>query len=222
MIPAMFAYPKKAEFNRPIPKSKIYEWAKPGRAIRNRFAGQIAEIVWKYKLAPETVNLPARQGVEEVQVFEIALKTGEIAEDVLRTIDKAIPSPIIYELTFDRRFKCVAAYKRPSEAEAGKTVLDSYFETGWESLAAARPPLPVALDMAGLYEQMLRRLLPVPPLPGEPLKLYAERANQIRMKEKECRRIEARIRQEVQFNRKVELNAQLRLRMTELAQLQQP
>ena len=72
----MFAYPKQAEFNRPVPKNKIYGYAKPSRVIRDRFVSQVSEIVWKYKLAPETVNLPAhRQGklpVHEIQVFEIA------------------------------------------------------------------------------------------------------------------------------------------------------
>jgi hypothetical protein len=88
----MFQYPKQAEVNRPVPKSKIYGYAKPSRAIRNRFVSQISEIIWKYKLAPETVNLPAKAPVQEIQVFELALKSGEVAEDILRTLDKAIPS----------------------------------------------------------------------------------------------------------------------------------
>lgn len=212
----MFDYPKKAELNRIIPKAKIYAFAKPTRAVRNRFVSQVAEIVWKYKLSPETVNLPARQGIQEIQVFSIALKTGELAEDVLRAMDRAIPSPILFDLTFDGRVKSTAALKHRAGVDASKTVLDDYFETDWQPAGIARPPLPVALDLAGLYAEMLRSLLPVPPRAGEPIHGQVERARLIRMKENECRRLEARIRQEVQFNRKVEINAELRFRKAEL------
>jgi hypothetical protein len=217
----MFEYPKKAEFNRVLPKSKIYAHAKPSRSVRDRFVSQVNEIVWKYKLSPETVNLPARQGIYEIQVFVLILKTAELAEDLLRTIDKAIPSPIFFQLTFDGRVKCAAAYKRPTDAGAARSVVDTYFEMPWQPVTVARPPLPVALDLASLYEQMLRRHIPVPSRPGEPLDAQVERVKQIRTKEIECIRLEARLSREVQFNRKVELNASLRLRRTELAQLQQ-
>ena len=49
-----------AEVNRPVPKNKIYGYAIPSRAIRNRFVSHVGEILWKYKLAPETVDLPAK------------------------------------------------------------------------------------------------------------------------------------------------------------------
>ena len=216
----MFDYPKQAEFNRIVPKAKIYAFAKPTRAVRNRFIAQVAEIVWKYKLSPETVNLAARHGIQEIQIFSIALRTGELAEDVLCAMDRAIPSPIFFELTWNGRVKSTAAYKRPGAIDASKPVVDVYFETEWQPAGIHRPPLPVALDLAGLYEQMLRGLLPVPARAGEPIYNQVERARLIRMKENECRRLEARIRQEVQFNRKVEINAELRRCKTELDQLQ--
>jgi hypothetical protein len=218
----MFDYPKQAEFNRVVPKAKIYAFAKPTRAVRNRFVSQVAEIVWKYKLSPETVNLPARQGIQEIQVFAIALKTADLAEEVLRAMDRAIPSPIFFDLTFDGRVKSTAAYKRPGGADASKPVVDVYFETDWRPAGSARPPLPVALDLAGLYAQMLRGLLPVPARAGEPIQAQVERARLIRMTENECRRLGARIHQEVQFNRKVEINAELRCRKAELDQLLEP
>jgi hypothetical protein len=226
----MFDFPKQAELNRPLPKSKIYEFAKPTRAIRERFARQIAEIVWAYKLSPETINLPARDSIQEIQIFSITLKTRELTAAALRpillTVDKAIPSPIFYQLTFSGRAKFTAAYKRPSDADPAKSVVESaYFETPWQPFSAANAPasspLPLALDLASLYEQMLRRLIPIPPRPGESLRDHIERVSQILVKETECRRLDARLRREVHFNRKVDINAVLRTRQTELAQLQQ-
>lgn len=60
-----------------------------------------------------------------------------------------------------------ATYKRPSEAEAGQWVIGDYFATDWLLADAPRAPLPVALDLDRLYEQILRQLAPVPAWPGE-------------------------------------------------------
>ena len=57
-----FAYPKQAEFNRIVPKSKIYAHAKVSSGSKTCLSAQVAEIVWAYKLSPETINLPARAG----------------------------------------------------------------------------------------------------------------------------------------------------------------
>jgi hypothetical protein len=219
MSSALFAYPKQAEFNRVLPKSKIYEHARPNRAIRERFVAEVDQIVWKYKLAPETVNLPARAGVPEIQIFSISLRTGELSESVLRTIDKAIPFPIFFEMSHSARIKSTAAYKRPSEGSSAKWVVDAYFETPWLPVTNSREPLPVALDLVGLYEQMLRRHISLPAWPGESLKAQVERMNAIQSKRAECRKLESRLRQEKQFNRKVELNRELRTVTNELNSL---
>jgi len=222
----MFAYPPQAAVNRPVPKSKIYRHAKLGRGVRARLTSEVAEIIWKYKLAPETVNLPATAEVQEIQVFEVALKTGELAEDVLRTLDKAIPSLLFFELTFQGCVRFAAAYKRPNEADSRKNVVEAYFETPWQPASTERLQLPVAVDLAGLYEQMLHRHMSCSPLAlvprvGESLHAMAERGRLVWIKDKECQRLEVRLRKEVQFNRKVELNSALRAHRTELANLQQ-
>jgi len=219
MSQALFHYPKQAAVGRVLPKKKVYDYAKPSNAVREKFVAQIDKIVWQYKLAPETVNLPSRSDVPEIQVFTIALKTPELSEDVLRCIDQAIPFPIFYQLTFDDRIKTKAAYKRPNEADTGKWVVDGYFETDWQPSDIERSELPIALELAGLYEQMLRRLLPLPPRTGESLKAQVERLGQIRIKQNEYRKMDARLNKEKQFNRKVELNAQLRQLKLELANL---
>jgi hypothetical protein len=215
----LFHYPKQAAFERILPKNKIYEHAKPSSVVRELFVTQVDKIVWQYKLAPETINLPAKPSVPEIQIFAIALKTAELNEAVLRCIDQAIPYPIIYQLTFEDRIKVKAAYKRPNDADANKWVVDSYFETVWHKSDTERVELPVALDIAGLYEQILRRLLPLPPRPGETLKAQVERLVQLRSKQHEYRKMEVRLQKEQQFNRKVELNAHLRTLKNQLESL---
>lgn len=216
----MFTFPKQAEFNRALPKSKIYAFAKPTRAVKDRIVSGIQDIVWRYKLAPETVNLPARHGIQEIQVFEVALKTEELADEVLHAIDKAIPSPIVYQINFGNRVRFSAAYKRPSGSDGSKNVIEAYFTTDWGPAGQSYPPLPMVLDLAALYEEMLCRVIPLSRRPEEPLSALVGRAMQLRTTERECRDLETRLRKECQFNRKVELNAAIRAARKSLAALQ--
>ena len=66
----------------------------------------------------------------------------------------------------------MAAYKRPSEADSAKWVVGDYFATDWQPADSERSPLPVSLDLAGLYEQLLRRLMPLTEAPSEVTMLF--------------------------------------------------
>ena len=193
--------------------------------MKDLFVEQVEKIVWRYKLAPETINLAAKPGVPEIQVFAIQLKTSELHRDVLRCIDGAVQFPIIFELTHgqgtEARSQVAAAYKRPSETDAASWVCSDYFESGWTPATTERTPLPLALDLGGLYEQLLRRLVPVAARPNESLGVQVIRAEQVRTKEREVAQAQARLAKEKQFNRKVEANARLRQLTAELQALRQ-
>ena len=207
----MFAYPAKAAFNRPVPKTKLYANAKPTKSIKEKFITHISEITWKYKLSPETTNLAARDGFSEIQVFEIVLKQPELGVDVLSVIDKAIPYPIIFQLRYDDRTKSVAAYKRPAADGSGAWVIEEYFESEWTDHAAPVQSLPVALDIKSLYEQIIKTsFINLLPRNGESLESLVERVRALRKYQRELRVVEAKMSGEKQFNRKVELKAKVR------------
>ncbi|QYZ65365.1 MAG: methyl-accepting chemotaxis protein [Gammaproteobacteria bacterium (ex Lamellibrachia satsuma)] len=219
MTGLLLHYPKQAAFGRVVPKNKIYQHAKPSRALKQRFVEQIDKIIWRYKLAPETINLPRNRSVPEIEIFEIQLKTPELKEELLRAIDLAIPFPILFELRHQGQIRFTAAYKRPSEADGAKWVVDGYLSSPWIAADTERKPLPVALDLARLYEQLLRALLPLQERTGETLPDQLNRYAEIQRKERERDKLESRLHREKQFNRKVEINAELRAVQEALAAL---
>ena len=212
---ALFTWPAQARVGRAMPKSKIYLHGKPNAALRALFVTQVESITWAYKLAPETINLPAKPDVPEIEVFEIALKTATLSHAVLRCIDKAIPFPILFNLRYAGRTQPVAAFKRPSEANATQWVVGDYHAAPWQADSLvndslARPVLPVALDLQGLYEHLLRQHLSQPARTGETLREQLDRLALLASKQLEADKLASRLSQEKQFNRKVELNAHLR------------
>ena len=216
---AFINYPKQAAFGRTLPKNKIYEHSAANTRLKDFFVEQVEQIVWQYKLAPETINLPAKPGVPEVQVFAIQLKTPELNLDVLRCIDIAIQFPIIFELSFDGRTQVIAAYKRPNDSDASRWVLSDYFATDWLLSDIDRAAMPLALDLGGFYEQVLHRLIPMPARPQESLADLVARVELLATKQREVEKAASRLAKEKQFNRKVGINAQLRQLKTEIEEL---
>ena len=230
--PALIDYPGRARVGRVVPKNRIMVSGAPGRRVRDQLTTQVARITWQYKLAPETLNLKGSKTVPEIQIFRLALKPAGVSDDlpveVLKCIDRAIGFPIIFELTSCREdgarrdaIRIAATYKRPSEADARKWVIEDYFATGWLPADTVRVHLPVALDLPRLYEQLLRELLPIEARSDESMAALMERHDRITAKQRECRWLEARIQREKQFNRKVELNRQLRVLKAELDTLRE-
>lgn len=208
--PSLFTFPKSAAFGKVLPKSKIYEHGGVNTRLKEMFVQQVEQIVWAFKLAPETLHLPERPGVPEIQVFSLQLKTPELHRDVLRSIDGAIPFPIVFELVFEGKTQAIAAYKRPNEADASRWVLSDYFASEWVSAGCERTAMPIALHLGGLYEQLLHRLIPLPVRPQETLAELVARVEQAQAKQREVDKASARLAKEKQFNRKVEINAELR------------
>ena len=207
---AFFDYPKAALFGRVLPKNKIYEHAGASKRLKQLFVDQVDQITWRYKLAPETINLESSPAVPEIQIFAMTLRSKELADDVLRAIDTSIYFPIIFELTHGGKRKAIAAFKRPNEADPGKWVISSYFGTVWEAENGPRERMPAALNISALYDRLITVLLPAEAATGEGLASRVVKAEAILGKQRDIARIKARLERERQFNKKVAINAELR------------
>ena len=218
----LFDYPTKARFGRKIPKSKLYENASVNTKLKDKFVNQIEKIVWQYKLAPDTLNLDATNKVPEIQIFNIFLKTKEVDQALLEVIDKAIPLPIIFQIHKGNKVKIKAAYKRPSESANNKWVIESYFESEWLDKYSTKQPMPQALDLGKLYEQILKSLMPVEVTNSKTTQTIDEQVgiiNQINSLQKELDKLNSKYKKEKQHNRQFEINKQIKLKQKELNHL---
>jgi len=218
----LFEYPAKAKFGRTVPKSKLYENAKINTKLKDKFVKQIDKIVWQYKLAPETTNLGATDNVPEIQVFAIYLKGDEIDDVLLQIIDKAINFPIIFQLYKSDQIKVKSAYKRPSASANNKWVIEAYFESAWLDKNTEKQPLPQALDLSGLYEQILQSFMPVEitnTQTSQTLDQQVDKIKQIESAQKQLDKLQVKLTKEKQFGRKADINKQLKIKQKQLDKL---
>jgi hypothetical protein len=222
--PVLYRWPSGAHVGRVVPKTKFYEHSNVTAKTRRKFIEEVQRITWTHKLAEPTVHLAAGEGVPEIQVFVVEAKDEDVSDGLLAAIDRAIPFPVVFEVAGqhggDKRVRTVAAYKQLRRSRS--PTITAHFCSRWYSAQAPRRPLPTSLDLAQLYERLLRPLLPVRTSDQESVAAAAERAAKARNVEHTLERLERRLRNEPQFNRKVELRHQVRELEARLAKFTTP
>lgn len=223
MTGGLYRWPEAARFGRVVPKSKFYEQGTVPAAVREKFVSEVQRITWAYKLAESTVNLSGTSAVPEIQVFRIDAKGRDVAESILAAIDKAVKTPIIFEVNRGegaaRHTRMIAAHKAPS---TGTPKLGSYHSTQWFQHDAERQPLPTAIDLPALYARLIESLTPLTARPGEAATGIAARLESVRKLEREVAALERKLRAEPQLNRKVEIRRTLKTKQAALAALMSP
>ncbi|MCZ4657040.1 DUF4391 domain-containing protein [Dietzia kunjamensis] len=220
MTTLLYSWPVAARFGRAVPKTKFYEHATIGAGVRDKFVSEVRRITWAYKLAESTINLSSSAEVPEIQVFEIDGKVDHVSEEVLAAIDKAVRTPIIFEIRRSQgareEIQMVAAHKQLGN---GAPKVGPYFRTEWHPAETKRAVLPTAIDLTALYTALVQPLTPLESQAGEKVSDVVARLTTVRKIEREITALERKLRNEPQLNRKVELRRTLRAKQTALAKL---
>jgi len=219
MADLLYKWPVSAKFGSRVSKEKFYEHSNVSKVVREKFVSDVQRITWAFKLAESTINLPGNTSVPEIQVFNIDAKVGDVADQVLSAIDRAIQYPVIFEITRETagksQVRMVAAHKQLS---SGAPKLSAYYSTGWLPAEAERLPLPTSIGLPTLYAAILEPLTPVRMRPGEQMSEVADRLATVQKLEREILAVEHRLRIEQQLNRKIELRRALKTKQQELEQ----
>ena len=209
----LYRWPDAAKFGRTIPKTKIYEQGKLATATRQEFVSDVERITWAYKLAESTIHLSGSKEVPEIQVFELEAKSDDVDQSVLAAIDKSVPFPVLFEIIRSsgttKQVRFTACHKNLGST---KPRLSEYFTQSWLHIDTPREPLPSMLDLPSLYGAVLAPILPTEVRAGEAVSDSVERNAEIRRVERDIARLERRLRNEPQFNRKVEIRRELKER----------
>jgi len=216
----MFNLPERTLCNKKIPKSKFYEKLEAGTKLKNLFIAQIDQVIWKHKLSKETINLEPAGDIAEIQIFELYVKQREFSKDILESIDKFIPYPILHVLIYNNEVKFAMAYKLKNQNNENRSIVQVYYESEWKPISRASMTLISGLDLKAVYENIIRNLMSIKPLNQEKLEETVARQAQIEAIDKEIRKLEAKIKNEKQFNIKVSLNIELQKKLKEVDRLQ--
>lgn len=213
----MLGLPKTTEFNKRIPKQKLYENLTVTPAIKRVFIDQIKVIYWRNKIAATTVNLAPGETVTEIEVFEIKLNSSQLDAAVLKHIDKEIPYHILFLLEYEGRYQAWTAYKEEAGSGTNAFKVGTYYHTDW----MPEDELPLKLDGLNIdkvYENFVRQIAGdvLQTNNEESLKESVERDEKRKQLQKQIDSLQAKVRKEKQLNKQVQLNVELKRLRKEL------
>lgn len=216
----MIRFPESTEFGRRIPKQRFYDNIEMPGALRRAFADQIAQVTWSNKISPSTANIAEGEDVEEIEVLSLRLNQRGLDPGVLPHMDREIPYHILFVLEHGGEAQAWIGYKEASLAGRGAFKPGAYYHTEWMDPADLDLRLD-GLDMDAAYESLIRqvagaRLARSPSGEGEGIRESIARDKKMQRMMREIAALEARVRDEKQFNRQVELNGELKRLRREL------
>ncbi|UNW06177.1 DUF4391 domain-containing protein [Acinetobacter variabilis] len=221
----LYKFPQQAKVDRLIPKNKFYEQGKANTKIEQLFVNQVENIRWAYKLASSTIHLQDQEDLKEIQIFRVKSRVEDLDVSILSFIDKLILTPIIFEVVYQDKVKVVATYKRLNQADKTKAVIGQYYASEWLE-DHDRVELPLYLKLADLYEHFIAQILPIALSKDQEndnesvsIELQLQKSQQLESLQKQLDKLKSKLRNERQFNRKVELNKKVSELESQLAQV---
>ena len=221
----LYKFPQQAKVDRLIPKNKFYEQGKANTKIEQLFVDQVENIRWAYKLASSTIHLQDQEDLKEIQIFRVKSRVEDLDVSILSFIDKLILTPIIFEVVYQDKVKVVATYKRLNQSNKTKAVIGQYYASEWLE-DHDRVELPIYLKLADLYEHFIAQILPIALSKDQEndnesvsIELQLQKSQQLESLQKQLNQLQSKLRNERQFNRKVELNKKVSELESQLAQV---
>lgn len=213
----IFSLPASTEINRVVPKNSFDKYTTSKQ--KKLFAETIDKIRWANKLSHDTVNLVGKE-VKEIQVFEISLKKKADVSDLLNIIDRAIPYHIIFIVLHGTKFYLSASYKHVHPTNENTAVIDWTFKSDWAAITSNEFALSLKTSLDYVFVELCKGLsgktakkLSISELIAHEQKLFDVR--------KSISDLQAAIKKQRQFNKKVELNLALQEQLELLSALEQ-
>ena len=216
----MINLPSSTFVGKVVPKEKFYSKCAVNTATKNLFVKYVEQIVWQNKLTAQTMAAGKGLLVNEIDVFEVKMKSFDCPRKLFEFIDQNLHHHNIFVLTYDDKAKLFVNFK---EKEKDETFLES-FETPWKP--ADEPIFNLSgSNMDEIYESIVRSAdssnavaslssLSLPKGEAEQskpsLKDYIVQSKQNQKIKAQIEKLEKKLANEKQFNRQVEIRAEIR------------
>ncbi|MBU1626815.1 DUF4391 domain-containing protein, partial [bacterium] len=201
---------------------------------KKAFANDIDMIEWTYTLKPSTINIPRYEDEDheylEVAIIEVVLKDVLRHKRIAQIIQRAIPYPAMIVFKHDTSIALNLALKRTNKADQNKIMVEAFHDTHWINLDSptdAETQFFKSLNINTFsfnhfydwYADLLQRVVALNcawisgSYTMESNKTDVDRVEELREiydLEQHQNTLRSDLKKETQFNRKVELNMQIK------------
>jgi len=213
-------------------KKQFYDYAGLSAADKKLITNKVEKAIWQYCLKPDAINIQPYQDDEheylEVQVIEARLKDKARYQRIAEIIMRAIPYPMILQLTNGNSLMVVVGMPRINLADRQKHTIEEFVYSPWvdsQNLSALDQDFLKSIQAAKLsftnfyrfYSDFVSQLhlYNAAKLVGKTLEdKDPQQAKQLHAEimeiERELVSLRAQLKKASMFNRKVELNVKIK------------
>lgn len=198
----MFDLPKSTTVQRVIPKNSFEKQASSKQ--KKLLTELIQRITWKHKIAPSTVNIPS-ENILEIQVFHIELKKQAEAKEILELIDKCIPYPILFGVTFEEVTSFHLSIKHKNASDENISIVDFTF-----SSHVNPPQIELSRSLDHVYFSLCKQLSNFRKTKISEIEVLVQKQKSLNKLDREIAEKKSKIKNARQFKDKVEANQKLK------------
>lgn len=205
----ILSFPTSTIVNKPVPKNAFYGRSNDS-SLREFLTREFEGIIWLYKLAPATLNVEDGDNVHEIDIFYCKMKENGYSIKPFCAMDELLPRHTIFIIEYGEKFDLLMHHKE---------MLLVYGEQKWKcGVSELKHDIRIDADtlniqgqsMDAVYNCLLSQISGLSVSSKEEYKEQVELRNHIEILQKQIAALQKRIKAEKQFNRQMELNAEVR------------
>ncbi len=203
----------------------IYNNAALSTSYKALITDTVNKIAWLYCLKPETINIPAYKDevrdYPEVEIIEVILHRDYKLKRIAEIIMRAIPYPMLLVFKLEQKRLIFVAHQRISQSDSSKNTIEEFIATDWldgdsDLFAKLNIKSMRFTNFYAFYSDIadaisIYNLSTIMPTEDNITGAEArELATQIETIEEEIISLRSRLKKETQFNRRMELNIEIK------------
>ncbi len=139
----MFGLPSTVCVHQPLHKNAFYQRLTLSAPVKDEFVGGIESLCVVAAIKESACDIPAADGIEEISVLRVDLKTSEVPEQALAAIAQVVPRKLLMVCCYGGvvqlavvRGRLRVGVRRIAEDELNITLAGANLAEVWESLCA--------------------------------------------------------------------------------------
>lgn len=202
-------FPTSTIVNKPVPKNAFYGRSSDS-SLREFLTREFESIVWLYKLAPATLNVEDGEYVHEIDVFYCRMKENEYSIKPFSVMDELLPRHTVFIIEYGEKFDLLMHHKEISFVHGEQKWKCGVSEIQRDIRIDADTLNIQGQSMDAVYNGLLSQISGLSASTREEYKEQVDLRKQIEFLWKQVTVLQKKIKAEKQFNRQMELSAEMR------------
>lgn len=202
-------FPSTTIVNKPVPKNAFYGRSSDS-SLREFLTREFESIVWLYKFAPATLNVEDGEYVHEIDLFYCRMKENEYSIKPFCAMDELLPRHTIFIIEHGGKFDLLIHHKEMSVVHGEQKWKCGVSEIQRDIRIDADTLNIQGQSMDAVYNGLLSQISGLSASTREEYKEQVDLRKQIEFLWKQVTVLQKKIKAEKQFNRQMELSAEMR------------